>query len=90
MTLYARGGRAAGGSRFELEGSLKRVGLLVTIVFTLSLLGGCIVHTRTGSRHSAARRCPPGKVLVKHHGKWKCKKPKKAKKHHPKKRDHRN
>ena len=76
---------------------MRRIGTLATIVFVLSLLGGCFIHT--GSSGRPVRRCPAGKVLVKHHGKWKCKKPKKAKKakHHkrdhrskkPKKRDHR-
>ena len=70
---------------------MKRVGLLATILFALSLVGGCIVHT--GSSRRPVKRCPAGKVMVKHHGKWKCKKPKKAKKHHHdnrKKRDHRD
>jgi len=63
------------------------------ILFVLSLLGGCFVHAKTGSDRRHSKRCKPGKVLVKHHGKWKCKKPKKAKKHkrdHKKKRDHRD
>jgi hypothetical protein len=79
--------------RPDTEASLRRVGLIATILFALSLVGGCIIHTRTGSSRQHSKRCKPGKVLVKHKGKWKCKKPKKAKKHkrdHRKHRDHRD
>jgi hypothetical protein len=63
-----------------------RTSVLVCALFLLSTLGtGCLVLSGDAPRNG---RCRRGKVLVKHHGKYKCKKrhhkprkPKKPKKH---------
>ena len=71
---------------------IRRMSLLITAMSILALLAsGCLVRAPHGKRQRHSKSCKRGKVLVKHHGKWKCKKRKHKhghKKGH-KKKDHR-